>query len=385
MGCKIWWKSKLNNINYFFFAFLLYCMCKSPLFSLCCLTYTFILVSIRSQVHRGHNFRPPLSPAISSSFSWGGLQDVHMGTWEMFPRAHPGSNPGSLNRICLKTTWPDTWTMICNFNLTSSLTFELLTLSPAQKLIWTFLFFHMKGSEYRLIHTFREFPSSFLLFLDWYRITQMLIIVPHIGQVKYITLFISASWQLGKRNELSEFDDGSDHLQTCCCWAFPSLEWSRRNSSEPQQGSWAAKAYWPLLVWASRQTTHFQSTEEVFQVNIPLCTAWSYFSISRIWRAVSQAQSPKTTASEWSGLYPDRFALSCKPSPVSAEGHCSLLVEDNLQKSARKQGGNPKATKHDTIRHSAATRNAVCIKNPMNRFVDKRQPWRSPNWTGNGS
>lgn len=42
----------------------------------------------------------------------------------------------------------------------------------------------------------------------------MLKIVPHIGHVKYITLFISASWELGKRNELSEFDDGSDHLQT---------------------------------------------------------------------------------------------------------------------------------------------------------------------------
>lgn len=116
----------------------------------------------------------------------------------------------------------------------------------------------MKGSEYRLSHTFRALPSSFPLFLDWYRITQMLY------QVKYITLLIFASWQLGKHNEMSKFDEAklrwldnwvrpSPNLSSC--WAFPSLEWSGRNS---EQGSWAAKAHSPLLVWVSRQTTHFQ-------------------------------------------------------------------------------------------------------------------------------
>lgn len=58
---------------------------------------------------------------------------------------------------------------------------------------------------------------------------------------------------------------------------------------------------------------------------------------------------------------------------MSAEGHrCSLLVEDNgITSSANKQRGNPKATKHDTIRYSAASRNVGCRKNPVNRIVDK--------------
>lgn len=151
-------------------------MCKSSLLSLCCLQFY-----IRSWVHRGPNFRP-ISPAISSSFleGWG---DCKMSTYQMgdvIPPAHPGSNPDFLNRMGLTSPGrhpkgiltPDTWPKICNFNLTSFLTFQLVTLSRAQKLIWIFLSFQMKGKYWSI--NFRVFPASFPLFRDWCRITQML-------------------------------------------------------------------------------------------------------------------------------------------------------------------------------------------------------------------
>lgn len=56
---------------------------------------------------------------------------------------------------------------------------------------------------------------------------------------------------------------------------------------------------------------------------------------------------------------------------MSAEGHCFLLVEDNgITSSAKKKRENPKASKHDTIGHSAASGNAVCVENARNRIVD---------------
>ena len=160
--------------------------------------------------------------------------------------------------------------MICNLNLTSALTFELNSL--AQKVISMFLFFHIKGSEYRLVHKFREFTSSFPLFLDRCRITQMLMIVPQIGQVRCITLFISASWQLGKRKELNEFDEAKlwwnnwvrPSANLSFCWEFLSLEWSERNSSMPATG--VSDHYWFGL--ADRQHN--------LSLNININVYWRY-------------------------------------------------------------------------------------------------------------
>lgn len=133
-------------------------MCISLLLSVCCLSAIFSLVSIRSRVHRGPNFRPRYSQLFPPA-SWRGGGGRGRGVGE------------------LQVHMPDGR---CN----------------PETHLGIFWFLAERVWIHRPVHL--EFHPSFPLFLDWFTITQMLY------QVKYIRLFISASWQLVKRDDLEQ-------------------------------------------------------------------------------------------------------------------------------------------------------------------------------------